>query len=120
MMTVSFLLRDRVISSGVGLRLIVRRPTKVQWNRGLRSKSCSYNNSYHVIIFGLKERLKDFKHSALSIRKYKDRFNELVECFASLFNKDIKLFFFTCLHSSIKYDVKALKPYMLKKPIIYP
>lgn len=35
MMTVSFLLRDRVVSSGVGLRLIVRRPTKVQWKRGL-------------------------------------------------------------------------------------
>ena len=34
-MTVSFLLRDRVVSSGVGLRLIVRRPTKVQWKRGL-------------------------------------------------------------------------------------
>lgn len=34
-MTVSFLLRDRVVSSGVGLRLIMRRPTKVQWKRGL-------------------------------------------------------------------------------------
>lgn len=70
-----------------------------------------------MIIFGLKECSKDFKHGALSIQKYKDRFNELVECLASLFDKDVKLFFFTCLHSSIKYDVKALKPYTLKKPI---
>ena len=43
----------------------------------------------------MKERLKDLKQGALSVREYKDRFDELVEYFPDLSDKDKQIFFVT-------------------------
>ena len=51
----------------------------------------------------------------MSVREYKDRFNELVEYFSELSDNDKQIFFAMRLQSSIKYDVKVLKPYVLGK-----
>ena len=59
----------------------------------------------------MKERLKDLRQGTLSVREYKDRFDELVEYFPDLSDKAKQIFFVTGLQNSIKYDVKALKPY---------
>ena len=66
-------------------------------------------------IQNMKERLKDLRQGALSVREYKDRFDELVEYFPDLSDKDKQIFFVMGLQNSIKYDVKALKPYTLGK-----
>ena len=63
----------------------------------------------------MKERLKDLRQGVLSIREYKDRFDELVEYFPHLSDKDKQIFFVTGLQNSIKYVVKAWKPHTLGK-----
>ena len=37
-----------------------------------------------------------------------------------MYDKDKQIFFVTSLQSSIKYDVKALKPYILERAIAWP
>ena len=44
-------------------------------------------------IQNMKERLKYLKHGTLSIREYKDRFDELVEYFLDLSDKEKQIFF---------------------------
>ena len=63
----------------------------------------------------MKERLNNLRQGILSILEYKDRFDELIKYFLDLSNKNKQIFFATELQNSIKYDVKALKPYMLGK-----
>ena len=62
----------------------------------------------------MKEWLEDLRLGTFSVQEYKDRFDELVKYVPNLFDKDKQIFFVTGLHSLIKYDVKALKPYMLR------
>ena len=97
------------------LKLTGRKPKRSNgtWSR---FKKLFLEFFYHVIIYqNMKERLKDLKQRALSVCKYKDRFDELVEYFSDLSDKDKQFFFVTRLLNSIKYDVKALKPYTLEK-----
>jgi hypothetical protein len=54
--------------------------------------------------------LKVFNHGELSILKYKDRFDELVEVCLTKTNKRLP-----SLLQVFKYDVEALKPYKLGK-----
>jgi hypothetical protein len=63
----------------------------------------------------MKERLKDIMHGTLSVCEHKNRFDELVEYISNLFDKDKQIFFVTGLQNSIKYDVKVLKLYTLRK-----
>ena len=63
----------------------------------------------------MKEHLKDLRQGTLSVHEYKDRFDKLVEYFPDLFDKNNQIFFVMGLQNSIKYDVKALKPYTLGK-----
>ena len=44
-------------------------------------------------IQNMKERLKELKQGALSVREYKDRFDDLVEYFPDLSDKDKQFFF---------------------------
>ena len=68
-----------------------------------------------MIISRIWKSVKDLKHGALSIREYKDRFDEIIEYFQDLSDKDKQIFFVTGLQNSIKFDVRALKPYTLEK-----
>ena len=72
----------------------------------------------HDHIQKMKKRLKNLRQGTLLVRKYKDRFDGLVEYFSDFSNqkknlKKIKII--TGPQNSIKYDVKALKPYTLGK-----
>ena len=52
------------------------------------------------------ERLKDLKHGTLLVREYKNRFDELVEYFPDLSDKDKQIFFVTGLQTQSSMTLK--------------
>ena len=113
---VYFLLREQA-----HLWWICIKADKKKANKGLVETRSNFKKLFlecflsHDHIHNMKEWLKALRQGTMSIPEYKDRFDKLVEYFLDLSDQDKQIFFVTRLQSSIKYDVKALKPYMLGK-----
>ena len=71
-------------------------------------------------IQSMKECLKGLRQGTLSIRKYEDRFDELVEYFPDLSDNDIQIFFVTDFETQSNMMSKLWSLIHLEKHIVWP